>query len=466
MKTQKELSQSQAAKFNIAGPVLPVWLSVVAQDPRLQSAIAARDLDQVRCLVNRLVHRHGLTAVQTLLTGPLLRLYGTDAVAWLIQVSNLSLLPPEHGPRCLTPQVPVATEGPARSAPSLPAAQPFQQSVTLSASVPIGLSSLPLAAETKLDGAAAQPRSPSATCLAQSRPALLPTTPIPQSPAPAPPVVAAMRSWLGPAPGVAQPNPPADAVDEISPPLDNSSLELPLGALAALARWGLLRPFLRQQLLSVALAGEELSQEDRQQALAAFAQEHKLASAEELERYRHRHVLTSEAFSDQVERPLKLQRHCERLYRPKAEARFLVRKTQLDRVVYSLLRLADRGLAQELYLQLLEGEANFADLAAQYSEGPERSTRGIVGPVPLTQAHPQLVDRLRTSPAGVVQEPFLVDRWWLVFRLESFAPASFDDTMARQMSQELLEQWLESAVEARLDELRPLLLTLPRDVAG
>jgi parvulin-like peptidyl-prolyl isomerase len=243
------------------------------------------------------------------------------------------------------------------------------------------------------------------------------------------------------------------------------SVDLPPSALATLARHGLLRPFLRQQLLSEALASELLSAEDRQQALEGFVRERRLGNGEELERYRQEQLLSPEALAEQIEQPLRMRRHCDRLYRPKAEARFLDRKSQLDRVVYSLLRLSDGGLARELYLQLQEGEAHFADLAALHSEGPERGTRGIVGPVPLTQAHPQLVQRLSTGAPGVVQEPFRIERWWLVVRLESLSSASFDEAMAQQMAHELLEQWLDQGVEARLQELRPLLLAPPAGVS-
>ena len=233
---------------------------------------------------------------------------------------------------------------------------------------------------------------------------------------------------------------------------------LPLESLAALAHHGLLRAYLRQCLMAQAMTHEELSNDERQQALLAFAQERRLDNAEALERFRIANLLTPEALALQVELPIRLRRHCERLYRPKAEARFLERKQQLDRVVYSLLRLQDEGLARELYFQLQDGEATFADLAAQYAEGPERATRGIVGPVPLTQAHPQLVERLRTAPIGLVQEPFRIDQWWLLCRLESVSPATFDEAMALQMGQELFEQWLEQAVDARLEQLRPQLL--------
>jgi parvulin-like peptidyl-prolyl isomerase len=228
--------------------------------------------------------------------------------------------------------------------------------------------------------------------------------------------------------------------------------------MALLAQHGLLRPYLRQCLMADALATETLSDDERRQAMIAFAQQRRLTDGEALERFRIANLLSPEALAFQVELSSRLRRHCERLYRPKAEARFLERKQQLDQVVYSLLRLQDEGLARELYFQLQDGEADFADLAAQHSEGPERATRGIVGPVPLTQAHPQLVERLRTAPIAQVQEPLHIERYWLLFRLESLTPASFDESMALQMSQELFEQWLEQAVETRLEQLRPQLL--------
>lgn len=230
-------------------------------------------------------------------------------------------------------------------------------------------------------------------------------------------------------------------------------------ALGDLAHHGLLLTYLRQRLMAEALAGEQLSDEERRQALMGFAKERSLADGEALERFCTANLLTPAALALQVELPIRLQRHCERFYRPKAEARFLERKQQLDRVVYSLLRLHDGGLARELYFQLQEGAATFADLAALYAEGPERATRGIVGPVPLTQAHPQLVERLRTAPVAEVQEPFRIEQWWLLVRLELLIPATFDEPTALQMSQELFEQSLDQAVQARLDQLRPQLLT-------
>ena len=157
--------------------------------------------------------------------------------------------------------------------------------------------------------------------------------------------------------------------------------------------------------------------------------------------------------SDTDERPLRLAKLARDQFGAKAEARFLQQKGRLDRVVYSLLRLDSRSQAQELYLQIAHGEADFPQLASRFSQGPERSTNGVVGPVPLNQAHPSLADKLRAAQPGALIEPFRIDRWWVIARLERYAAASFDARMAEQMSMELLQEWLQQETAHRLSAL-------------
>ena len=201
--------------------------------------------------------------------------------------------------------------------------------------------------------------------------------------------------------------------------------------------------------------------DDRQRALEAFMREQQLEGEQALQTFLRLNLLRLEELQEQLVQPLRLQRYVEHHHLPKAEARFLQRKNQLDRVVYSLLRLEDAGLARELYLQINEGESDFSELAARYAEGPERSTRGIVGPVPLMQAHPLLAERLRAATAGVLMEPFRIEKWWLVVRLESFTPASLDQATAQQMARELFDEAVEEQVERRIAQLVPLRFQQP-----
>jgi parvulin-like peptidyl-prolyl isomerase len=225
---------------------------------------------------------------------------------------------------------------------------------------------------------------------------------------------------------------------------------LPEDVLQELRRHNLLRTLVQRRVIAEAVADVSLSEEQRQQALQQFCQQNGAKNEEELAALLNSQGISADDLHWQVELPLRIQIHCNEHFRHKAEARFLERKNQLDRVVYSLLRVQDGFLARELYLRIAANEANFADLAARYAEGPEKGTKGIVGPVPLTQAHPALAEKLRTSSPGDLLEPFKISDWWLVVRLESYTPASFDEGMSAQMAAELFDQWVQEETALKI----------------
>ena len=91
--------------------------------------------------------------------------------------------------------------------------------------------------------------------------------------------------------------------------------ELDLHALRALADCNLLRPYLRNALVTQAVSEEPLSDDERKAAFERFAQEQRLTSPEDLERFRQLQVLSPEALAYQVELPVRIQRHCQRVHR-------------------------------------------------------------------------------------------------------------------------------------------------------
>lgn len=223
----------------------------------------------------------------------------------------------------------------------------------------------------------------------------------------------------------------------------------------SLARHGLLVPLLRQSVIAAAVADVSVSEQESIESRQAWGAANRLASSEALIQHLKIHGLSEADAIWQAELPRRINRHCEEHFSHRAEQRFLARKNQLDQVIYSLLRVEDAALARELYLRIAEGEADFAELAASYSKGPERSTRGVVGPVPLLQAHPALAELLRTSQPGQLQAPLRIEQWWLVVRLESLRSASFDTDMGNRMARELFDEWVDEEVGLLLAAHRP-----------
>ena len=222
---------------------------------------------------------------------------------------------------------------------------------------------------------------------------------------------------------------------------------------ALLDRFNLLKPLVEQMVTSEAIANVVVSEEQLEQARLGLLLQRGFDGVEQWAELLEQLESSEEQVLARLRHGVGRRSLMRDRFAAKAEARFLERKNELDQVVYSLLRLENRFLAQELYLQIESGESNFADLAKRYAEGPERNTNGIVGPVSLTQAHPTLVEKLRVAQPGVLLEPFRISDWWLVVRLERYSPATFTDEVSDHMCQEMFDAWIDEETAKTLSQL-------------
>jgi parvulin-like peptidyl-prolyl isomerase len=150
---------------------------------------------------------------------------------------------------------------------------------------------------------------------------------------------------------------------------------------------------------------------------------------------------------------LKMQKFLERHYGDQLEPYFLQRRADLEQVVYSVIRIESQGIAEELYLSLLDDEHDFGVLAEKYSTGEERYTRGLVGPMVVTQPHPQIRKALSSLKVGELHAPIRLDRWFLLLKLEHRLAARLDEAQRQKLLQEMFEQELDQQLQVQLAEL-------------
>ena len=215
----------------------------------------------------------------------------------------------------------------------------------------------------------------------------------------------------------------------------------------------LLKPLLKAEYLKEVLSNVSIDTEEGEREVTALRKKLDLSDESNYQKWLEVNHLDSNDFNNLALKDLRVKAYCKKNFDHKAESRFLERKSQLDIVVYSLIRVKDIFTAKEIYLRISENESDFGDLASLYSEGIENRTRGLVGPIPLGTAHPALLEVLRTSKPGNVQPPFEIDGSHLVVRVESYEPAQLDDFMREKMTEELFNQWIEVQVNGIHDSL-------------
>jgi parvulin-like peptidyl-prolyl isomerase len=221
-----------------------------------------------------------------------------------------------------------------------------------------------------------------------------------------------------------------------------------------LKQYGILPQLVQETIVESAISGISLSQEEITQIYKQFYQQQQLNSDADLEAWLQARGLDRQQLDYQVTRNVKLETFKKTTWGDKLQSYFVQRKTKLDRVVYSLIRVKDICIAQELYFRIQEGEQSFGELAREYSEGPEAQTGGILGPVELGVPHPALAKMLSSIQPGQLLPPTPLGDWIAIVRLEKFLPAQLDEQTKQRLLNELYENWLQTQLKECMQNIK------------
>ncbi len=220
-----------------------------------------------------------------------------------------------------------------------------------------------------------------------------------------------------------------------------------------LQKYGIIAQLQRELVVDTAISSIELTAEEIFGGYKAFYQQHQLNSDEDCANWLERNHLTLAQFEHFIIRTLKLDRFKRETFASKVDSYFLERKSQLDRASYSVLGVKSFYLAQELFLQVQDGEADFLDLIEQYSESKTDETNDLRGPHELSVPHPILAAQLRSLKPGQLSLPLQIANWFIIVRLEKYFPAQLDEKMRMRSIDELYESWIQTRLNQSIRAL-------------
>jgi parvulin-like peptidyl-prolyl isomerase len=214
-----------------------------------------------------------------------------------------------------------------------------------------------------------------------------------------------------------------------------------------LRSYQLLPQLIRESVIDEAIALIVCTPAETVEACERFYHHYQLTTEAERQQWLELHGMSPNDVAAIATRQMRIDLFKRRTWSLKIPSYFLSRKANLDRVIYSLICLQDREIAQELFFRIQNGEQSLAELAQTYSQGSEADTGGWVGPVELGILHPALGRLLYVSQPGVLHEPMPIENWWAIVRLEQRIPAILDETMEQRLLEELFQAWLQEQIE-------------------
>jgi parvulin-like peptidyl-prolyl isomerase len=212
--------------------------------------------------------------------------------------------------------------------------------------------------------------------------------------------------------------------------------------LPLLSRYQMLPQLIGEQLIDEAIAPIQCTPNEITQCCQQWYAQYGFSTESEQRHWREQQHLSTKDVEQLATRRLKVEKFKYSTWETRLDSYFLSRKSQLDRVIYSLIRVVDMGVAQELYFRLEEGEQTFAELACNYSQGPEAQTGGMIGPVEIGTLQPALARLITRNPVGRTSLPITWGNEVVLVRLEHLIPAQLNDAMRQQLLDELFQNWL------------------------
>ena len=220
--------------------------------------------------------------------------------------------------------------------------------------------------------------------------------------------------------------------------------------LPLISKYRLVPQLAKEMLIEAAIKDYEITETEHQDARNRFCQQQQLSSQQDLDLWLQQQQLERDDLKDLIDRELQLQKFKTAKWETQVESYFCQRKSQIDRVVFSMIRVKEIDVAEEIYFRLVSEEASFVELAPQYSEGIEAKTKGISGPVELGKLDPILANALITLQPLEVLPPLQIGEWWVVLQLETIIPAQLDEEMCHHLTEELFNQWAYEEVQKLL----------------
>jgi hypothetical protein len=149
-------------------------------------------------------------------------------------------------------------------------------------------------------------------------------------------------------------------------------------------------------------------------------------------------------------RAQKLQEFKQDVWGAQLGSYYLSRKSQLDRIICSVMQVENEETAQELFFRVQSGAKSFAELAFKYSQGAEARDGGKLGPIPVASLHPEIYLQVTHLQVGEISPLFTIAPFYMFVRLEELIPARFDDNLRQFLLDELFEKWVRDRISAEI----------------
>ena len=133
---------------------------------------------------------------------------------------------------------------------------------------------------------------------------------------------------------------------------------------------------------------------------------------------------------------------CTKKYENQLSDYYQIRKSELDTFFYSIIKVVNKDLADELYMRIKGEESTFEEIAVEFAEGNEKYSNGRIGPIAIANIESSIASLIKVGSEKQLWEPKSTNGFWFILRLDKIIHAKFNNQMKIKLALELGDKFL------------------------
>ena len=210
-----------------------------------------------------------------------------------------------------------------------------------------------------------------------------------------------------------------------------------------LAKLGILDTYVKRKLKDFYSKNiKKINNEQQEKIINDWKKKNSIKSSDQLFNWLNLYEINHEEWINLINSDFLWSLWCMEKYKNELSNYYQSKKNELDMFFYSVIKVENKDLADELYIRIKEDESSFEEIAYEFSEGNEKYLKGRIGPVMINSIDKSISSLLKIGYVNQLWQPKKINGLWFIIRLDKVIHSKFNTNLKLKLALELGDKFL------------------------
>ena len=211
-----------------------------------------------------------------------------------------------------------------------------------------------------------------------------------------------------------------------------------------IARMGILQIFFKRKLKHFTTKNikKSINNEQQLKIINNWKKKNSIKTNSDLDQWLHLNELNKDEWINLINSDYLWSYWCMDTYKGELANYFIKRKDYLDLYYYTIIKVKNKEIADEIYIRIKEEESTFEEIVNKFSFEKESFYGEKIGPISINNIEDALASLIKIGDLDQLFPPKLSNGFWFILRIDNVLKAEFNQHQKIKLSLELGEKFL------------------------